>query len=69
MLGAPRHRGAAAAASRHGRAGQADRATRLHHCRLRGIVLRMFKWDVKTQSPDAIESLEPFHTVELAKPV
>jgi hypothetical protein len=32
------------------------------------IVLRMFKWDVKTQSPDAIDSLEPFHTVELAKP-
>jgi hypothetical protein len=23
---------------------------------------------VKTQSPDAIERLEPFHTVELAKP-
>jgi hypothetical protein len=33
------------------------------------IVLRMFKWDVKTQSPDAIDTLEPFHTVELAKPV
>jgi hypothetical protein len=31
-------------------------------------VLRMFKWDVKTQSPDAIDRLEPFHTVELAKP-
>jgi hypothetical protein len=33
------------------------------------IVLRMFKWDVRTQSPDAIDTLEPFHTVELAKPV
>jgi hypothetical protein len=32
------------------------------------ITLRMFKWDVKTQSPDAIDKLEPFHTVELAKP-
>jgi hypothetical protein len=31
--------------------------------------LRMFKWDVKTQSPDAIEALEPFHTAELIKPV
>lgn len=33
------------------------------------IVLRFFKWDVKTQSPDAIESLEPFHTTELGRPV
>jgi hypothetical protein len=33
------------------------------------IVLRMFKWDVKTQGPDAIEALEPFHTAELIKPV
>jgi hypothetical protein len=33
------------------------------------IVLRMFKWDVKMQGPDAIDTLEPFHTVELAKPV
>jgi hypothetical protein len=24
---------------------------------------------VKTQSPDAIEALEPFHTAELIKPV
>src|SRR5712691_11734761 len=29
------------------------------------IVLRMFKWDVKTQSVDAIDTLEPFHTAEL----
>jgi hypothetical protein len=31
------------------------------------IVLRMFKWDVKTQSVDAIDTLEPFHTAELAR--
>lgn len=29
------------------------------------IIVRLFKWDVKTQSPDAIDTLEPFHTVEL----
>jgi hypothetical protein len=33
------------------------------------IRLRFFKWDVKTQSPDAIDSLQPFHTTELGKPV
>jgi hypothetical protein len=32
------------------------------------IVLRFFKWDVKTQSPEAIDSLEPFHTAELRRP-
>lgn len=32
-------------------------------------VLRFFKWDVKTQSPDAIDTLEPFHTTELGRPV
>ena len=32
------------------------------------IVLRFFKWDVNTQSPDAIDSLEPFHTTELGRP-
>lgn len=32
------------------------------------IGLRFFKWDVKTQSPDAIDSLEPFHTAELGRP-
>ena len=31
------------------------------------IVLRFFKWDVKTQSPDAIDSLEAFHTTELGR--
>jgi len=32
------------------------------------IVLRMFKWDYRTQSVDAIDTLEPFHTAELARP-
>jgi hypothetical protein len=32
------------------------------------IVLRLFRWDVKTQPPDAIATLEPFHTVELGRP-
>lgn len=31
------------------------------------IVLRVFKWDVKTQPPEAIDSLEPFHTTELQR--
>jgi hypothetical protein len=31
------------------------------------IVLRMFKWDVKTQSVDAIDALEPYHTAELTR--
>jgi hypothetical protein len=32
------------------------------------IRLRLFKWDVKTQSPDAIDTLEPFHTTEIGRP-
>lgn len=32
------------------------------------VTLRMFKWDVKTQPPEAMDALEPFHTVELARP-
>jgi hypothetical protein len=31
------------------------------------IVLRMFKWDVRTQSVEAIDTLEPFHTAELTR--
>jgi hypothetical protein len=31
------------------------------------IVLRLFKWDVKTQLPEAIDTLEPFHTTELRR--
>ncbi len=33
------------------------------------VNLRFFKWDVKTQSPGAIDSLEPFHTAELGRPI
>jgi hypothetical protein len=29
------------------------------------IVLRLFKWDVKTQPVDAIDTLQPYHTAEL----
>ena len=29
------------------------------------IVIRMFKWDVKAEPPEAIDRLEPFHTAEL----
>jgi hypothetical protein len=32
------------------------------------VVLRFFKWDQQTQSPDAIDGLEPFHTVDLVRP-
>jgi hypothetical protein len=32
------------------------------------VVLRMFKWDVKTQAAEALDTLEPFHTVEFARP-
>src|SRR5215469_13609769 len=32
------------------------------------IVLRMFKWDVKTQSVEAIDNLDPFHTAVLTRP-
>jgi len=33
------------------------------------IVLRLFKWDRQAQSPEAIDSLEPFHTTEMARPM
>ena len=33
------------------------------------IVLRLFKWDIKTQTVDAIDTLEPFHTRELPRPL
>jgi hypothetical protein len=32
------------------------------------IVLRLFKWDRKTQPVEAIDTLEPFHTAELIRP-
>ena len=31
------------------------------------IVLRFFKWDVNTQSAEALDTLEPFHTEELRR--
>lgn len=31
------------------------------------IGIRMFKWDVKTQPPEAIDRLEPFYTTELRR--
>ena len=33
------------------------------------IVLRLFKWDIKTQSVEAIDTLQPFHTAELPRPI
>jgi hypothetical protein len=33
------------------------------------MVLRLFKWDWKTQAVEAIDTLEPFHTAELMRPV
>ena len=33
-----------------------------------GIELRFFKWDLKTDSPGAIDSLEPFHVTRLPLP-
>jgi hypothetical protein len=32
------------------------------------MVLRLFKWDVKTQPVEAIDTLEPFHTTEMVRP-
>jgi hypothetical protein len=32
------------------------------------VRLRFFKWDVKTQAPEAIDLLEPFHTTEIDRP-
>ena len=69
-FGTARHRRAAARPPRHGRAGEANRAARLHHRRFAPdkIEVRMFKWDGKTQKVDEIDTLEPFHTVELIRP-
>ncbi len=33
-----------------------------------GITLRFYKWDRNTQSVEAIDTLEPFHTAELRRP-
>ena len=32
------------------------------------IVLQLFKWDRKTQAPEAIDTLQPFHRAELRSP-
>lgn len=32
------------------------------------ITLRFFKWNVNTQSAEALDTLEPFHTTELKRP-
>ena len=32
------------------------------------MTVRLFKWDIKTQPVDAIDTLEPFHTAELTRP-
>jgi hypothetical protein len=32
------------------------------------IVLRLFKWDAKTQPVEAIDTLQPFHTAALIRP-
>jgi hypothetical protein len=32
------------------------------------MTVRQFKWDVKTQGPEAIDTLEPFYTTELVRP-
>ena len=32
------------------------------------VVLRLFKWDVRNEPPEAIDRLEPFHTAELRRP-
>lgn len=68
-LGVSRCRRDAAGAPGHARRGQ---AVEQHGFTLADflpdrIVLRLFKWDLKTQSLEAIDSLEPFHTTELGK--
>ena len=32
------------------------------------VRLRFFKWDLKTQPPEAIDGLQPFHTTEIGRP-
>ena len=32
------------------------------------MVLRQFKWDVKAQPVEAMDTLQPFHTAELVRP-
>jgi hypothetical protein len=32
------------------------------------MTVQQFKWDVKTQTPEAIDTLEPFYKTELVRP-
>jgi hypothetical protein len=32
------------------------------------IILKFFKWDLKSQPPEVIDRLEPFHTTEIGRP-
>ena len=32
------------------------------------MVLQQFRWDVKTQTVEMIDTLQPFHTAELPRP-
>jgi hypothetical protein len=32
------------------------------------MTVQQFKWDVKTQTPEAIDTLEPFYKAELVRP-
>ena len=32
------------------------------------MVLRMFKWDINSQTIEAIDDLQPFHVAELPRP-
>jgi len=60
----------AVGASRHGGTGQAYRAARFYRRDFtpEKVVLRLFKWDIKTQPVEAIDTLQPFHTAELTRP-
>jgi hypothetical protein len=31
------------------------------------MIVKLFKWDLKTQPPESIDTLEPFHTQEFAR--
>jgi hypothetical protein len=33
------------------------------------VELRFFKWDIRTQAPEAIDQLEPFHTARVTRPI
>jgi hypothetical protein len=47
---------------------KAANGTDPEHLQQDRIVLKFFKWDRKTESPESIDSLQPFHTTELERP-